>query len=145
MARYRTLHTPGISSSNSTSSSPIGQQQVHVEIIFFLDTMHIMDCKGMASTIFGSVVWMLVRDARLGQNQQQRLDLINERLRRFYSRNPGVHKLPKITLQSIIGSNGWAELCGPAIKAAGTRELRHPSSQSFVGSSSTAIQMRIGM
>ena len=57
----------------------------------------------------------------MGSNQQQRLDLINEKLRIFYSRHQGLHKLPKITLQSIIGSSGWAELAGPAIKAAGTR------------------------
>ena len=35
-------------------------------------------------------------------------------------RNPGLHKLPKLTLNSLE-NKGWAELSGPAIKAAPTR------------------------
>lgn len=100
---------------------PLANSKLTWRYFFFLDCMHIMDCKGMASTIDGSVVFSLIRDERLGSNQQQRLDCINNKLRNFYDRNRHLHKLPKITLNSITGSSGWAELAGPAIKAAGTR------------------------
>ena len=83
--------------------------------------MHIFDCKGVASTIAGAMVTALTRDRRLGPNQQQRLDLVNTKLRNFYARHPGFHKLPPITMKSLVGSSGWAELSGPAIKAASTR------------------------
>ena len=100
---------------------PLSASKFVWRFFFFLDSMHVFDCKGAASTIFGSVLSTLVRDVRLGANQQQRLDLINTRLRSFYSRNPKLHKLPKITLNNLEGSNGWAELVGSAIKAAQTR------------------------
>ena len=100
---------------------PLSASKFVWRFFFFLDSMHVFDCKGTASTIFGSVLSTLVRDVRLGANQQQRLDLINTRLRSFYSRNPKLHKLPKITLNNLEGSNGWAELVGSAIKAAQTR------------------------
>ena len=88
---------------------------------FFLDTMHVFDCKGVASTIAGSLVTALTRDRRLGPTQQHRLNLVNTKLRSFYAGHQGVHKLPAITMQSFTGSSGWAELAGPAIKAAPTR------------------------
>ena len=100
---------------------PLADSKFLWRFFFFLDTMHIFDCKGVASTIEGSLVTALTRDRRLGPNQQQRLDLVNTKLRNFYARHPGFHKLPPITMKSLVGSSGWAELSGPAIKAASTR------------------------
>jgi hypothetical protein len=100
---------------------PMADSKFLWRFFFFLDTMHIFDCKGVTSTIAGSLLNALTRDRRLGANQQQRLDLVNTKLRAFYSRNPALYKLPAITLKSLVGSSGWAELSGPAIKAASTR------------------------
>lgn len=100
---------------------PLANSKFLWRFFFFLDMMHVLDCKGVASTIFGSLLTMLVRDARLGATQQVRLDLVNTKLRAWYASRPGLRKLPKINLQSLVGSSGWAELAGPAIKAAPTR------------------------
>lgn len=102
---------------------PLADSKFLWRFFFYLDTMHIFDCKGVASTIAGSLMSALVRDVRLGRNQHQRLDRLNMKLRAFYARHPGLYKLPKITANSLVGSNGWAELSGPAIKAAPTRAL----------------------
>jgi hypothetical protein len=88
---------------------------------FYLDTMHMLDCKGVASSLFGSMLSVLIRDDRLGGSQQVRLDRINQELKDWYSARPGVCKLPTIMLSNLTGSSGWAELAGPAIKAASTR------------------------
>ena len=42
-------------------------------MFFILDLMHLVDCNGVAALVFGSTLMMLVRDARLGSNQQDRL------------------------------------------------------------------------
>ena len=38
----------------------------------------------------------------------------------WYNAHPGCHRLPKLFLKNVINSD-WAELHGPAIKAASTR------------------------
>lgn len=88
---------------------------------FFLDSMHLLDCRGLACTVYGSLMGMLVRDSRLGSNQQSRLNCINVKKCQFYDDHPGTHRLPKITLPNLIGASGWFELSGSAIKAAPTR------------------------
>lgn len=100
---------------------PLAASKFVWRFFFFLDVMHIMDCKGVASTVFGSILFSLLRDRRLGANQQERMNLINQRLRAWYDLNRHAHKLPKLKPSDILGSNGWAELSGPAIKAAGTK------------------------
>lgn len=84
---------------------------------FMLDLMHLVDCGGVAALVFGSALMYLVRDARLGPNQDVRLAAINAARDAFYSTRPGLHKLPKIFLKSLR-SNGWGDLHGPAFKAA---------------------------
>eukprot|EP00959_Pyramimonas_sp_CCMP1952_P088669 1855391-Pyramimonas_sp.AAC.1 len=83
--------------------------------------MHVLDCKGVSSFVFGSMLAALVTDMRLGNNQQLRLNVINAKLDAFYTQHPGSHKLPKILPQSFKNEEGWAELRGPAFKAANTR------------------------
>jgi hypothetical protein len=100
---------------------PLATSKFMWRVFFYLDVMHIFDCKGMASTVFGSVAAMLVRDARLGPNQQARLNLVNTKLRAWYADRPGTHRLPTITLANLVGSSSWSELSGPGIKAASTR------------------------
>lgn len=100
---------------------PLANSTFMWRFFFFLDIMHILDCKGVISTIAGSLILELTRDLRLGPNQQRRLDVVNQKLREFYRQNPGVHRLPKLKLQSLVGSDGWAQMAGPAIKAAQTR------------------------
>ena len=69
----------------------------------------------------GSLLTLLVRDIRLGPNQQSRMDRINAKLRNFYTRNKDAYKLPKLKPPNLIKADGWAELSGPAIKAAQTK------------------------
>ena len=42
-------------------------------------------------------------------------------MRQWYDDHPGKHRLPKITLP-MLEFDGWADLHGPAIKAANTRQ-----------------------
>ena len=100
---------------------PLVTSTLFWRFFFVLDAMHILDCKGVAATIFGSVLGMLVRDRRLGPNQQSRIGSVNQRLLAWYALHPGSHRLPHLTLQSIVNKGGWHELAGPAVKAANTR------------------------
>eukprot|EP00959_Pyramimonas_sp_CCMP1952_P024838 521470-Pyramimonas_sp.AAC.1 len=49
------------------------------------------------------------------------MDVINTKPKGFHSRHEDLNKLPKLKLQNLVDSSGWAEMSGPAIKAAGTR------------------------
>ena len=88
-----------------------------------LDNMHISDCNGVAHIIAGSVIRPLVlNEGRLGRNQQERLNSINERLAAFYNARPGWHRMPKLRLNNLV-ADGWCELNGQTVKAANTRAL----------------------
>ena len=86
----------------------------------FPDLMHMMDCKGVAAYVCGGILSFLLTDARLGPNKEIRLDLVNTLLAGWYDAHPGTHRLPPLAL-SHTTSDGWADMCGPAIKAANTR------------------------
>ena len=58
--------------------------------------------KGATSSMVGSLLTLLVRDVRLGPNQQSRMVLINTKLRGFYSRNKDAYKLPKLNTTAKI-------------------------------------------
>ena len=53
----------------------------------------------------------------------QRLQTINERRLAFYSRNTVLNRMPKIRINNLTNGDGFADLCGPAIKAANSRSL----------------------
>ena len=85
-----------------------------------LDLMHVADCKGVAALVLGSIVSMLLADARLGPNKDARLQLINNGLKTYYDRHPGTQRLPPLRHSNVYG-DGWANLHGPQFKAANTR------------------------
>ena len=105
----------------ATPRHPLADCKLYWRSLFFLDVMHILDCKGVAATIYGSLLSTLVRDSRLGPSQQARLRAVNAKLVAFYGRRPGAHRLPTLTLANLTNADGWRELSGPAIKAANTR------------------------
>ena len=86
----------------------------------YLDKMHVMDCKGVASWVYGGVVATLLTDRRLGANRDARLVEINSKTAHWYDNHPGTHRLPRLCLTSVFNDE-WADLSGPAIKAANTR------------------------
>ena len=90
-------------------------------MFFYLDDMHVMDCKGVAPLIFGGVLASLIRRPSLGRSQVERLGRIQRFMRQWYDDHPGTHRLPKITLTMLV-LEGWADLHGPTIKAANTRQ-----------------------
>ena len=82
--------------------------------------MHLSDCKGTTALVLGGVCAVVV--GRLpGTTKQRRLDGLNVLLKSWYDAHPGWHRLPKIRLKNLVNSQGWAELRGPAFKAANTR------------------------
>ena len=100
-----------------------------VDAIFFtfwfvrLEIMHLLDCKGVWSILAGSVLWLLVhREARLGGSIDARLKIINQKKQKWYTDHAVCNRMPNIKEHNILTSD-WAELGGPAIKAANTRSL----------------------
>ena len=91
---------------------------------FRLDIMHLWDCKGLWPIMMGGALWLLVhKEVRLGASMSQRLQTINERRLAFYSRNKVLNIMPKIRINNLTNGDGFADLCGPAIKAANSRSL----------------------
>ena len=55
---------------------------------FFLDLMHLMDCKGVTALVAGGVLGILVRRVALGANKAQRLASINQHRAAWYADHP---------------------------------------------------------
>ena len=55
---------------------------------FFLDLMHLMDCKGVTAIVAGSVLGILVRRPALGANKAERLVTINQHRADWYAAHP---------------------------------------------------------
>ena len=89
--------------------------------MIYLDIMHVMDCKGVTASVWGSILAALVSDPGMGKHQQVRLHQINMFMKAWYSDHPGVCKLPNLRMNNVF-LDGWADLHGPAIKAAMIKE-----------------------
>ena len=89
--------------------------------VFYLDIMYLMDCKGAAAWSYGGLGMYLLRDHRLGNNRDERLHVINTRFDSFKENSPSKNHLPKLYLKNFVANDGWADLHGVVIKAAGTR------------------------
>ena len=89
-----------------------------------LDVMHVVDHRGLAGCIAGSVLVDLIkRERRLGASQEVRLRTINERLDEWNSNHILSSCLSNIELQNLTREDGWSMLKGPLVKAANTRNL----------------------
>jgi len=86
-----------------------------------LDVMHVMDCKGVAATIVGSILSLLITYPSIGPNQASRFEKLNQFASDWYDANPKNSRLPPFTKANIT-SDGWACLHGPTVKAAMTRQ-----------------------
>ena len=91
----------------------------------FPDLMHMMDCKGVTATVLGGLLHYLLTNVLLGSNRDIRLATINAKMKEWYDAHPGSHRIPRILMGNTT-LNGWAELHGPAIKAANTRSAVGP-------------------
>lgn len=87
---------------------------------FFPDLMHMMDCKGVCSIVYGGILARLTRHPALGNNIADRLKVVNAKLEQYYHDNPGTCRLPRIALDNVFVA-GWVVLNDPAIKAANRR------------------------
>ena len=74
--------------------------------MFYLDLMHVMDCKGVAASVWGSILAALVSDPGMGRNQQVRLHHINMFMKAWYNDHPGVCKLPKLRMKTVSMRGG---------------------------------------
>ena len=101
--------------------TPLWEAGLSGVAFFYLDSMHCMDCKGVASMIFGGCIASWIARPALGPNKAARLKEINQFLTSWYDANPGRCRLPKIEESSVF-LNHWADLHGPNIKAASTRQ-----------------------
>ena len=99
---------------------PLAQSKYMHRFFFFLDIMHMIDCKGAAAIVFGALLFYILALAALGATRQERIDRVNAWLDEWYSRRPGLPRLPKLLLSNMT-LDGWAELHGKVIKAAATR------------------------
>jgi hypothetical protein len=90
---------------------------------FPLDLMHVADCKGTIAIVAGSVIRPLVLGrADIGRTQEERLRVVNDRLRAFYTARPGYTRMAPLRLNNLV-SLGWSCLSGVTVKAANTRAL----------------------
>ena len=93
------------------------------------DLMHCLDHHGVWGRVFGSTVWFVVSNdgvPTLGDTQQRRLDVINQLLAMWY-KNEGsgvTARIDRLNANSLVpaGTAHYADLRGPTIKAANTRQ-----------------------
>ena len=89
---------------------------------FYIDLMHLADCKGASAIAFGSVLELLLKRCDLGRNRAERMAVVNRWMTNWYDQNPGQHRLPELRQPSNVRqADGWADLHGPTVKAANTR------------------------
>ena len=89
------------------------------------DILHMWDHHGITSTSVGCVLDHHVREASAvlpGNNQQIRLDFLNDDIRAFNSARGVLNKLPKLKLSNLT-KDGFPDLHGQAVKAANTRSV----------------------
>ena len=79
--------------------------------------MHLVDCNGVAALVFGGVLRFMLTDIRLGPNRDVRLGVVNRDRAAHYRERPGTNRLPEVYWKNVL-SDGWANLHGPAFKAA---------------------------
>ena len=101
---------------------PLETSQFVWRLFYYLDIMHLSDCKGVDAIIFGSVLARIIRDIRFGATQQSRLDWFNAQLSQWYTDHPGTYRLPKIFLSNLVDAQGAYNLGGQGIKSAATRK-----------------------
>jgi len=87
-----------------------------------------VDCKGLASIAIGNCLAEIVYKNQLGcPTHQATMDLLNERLDRFYDGTKCDCKIPYLLLSNITDTQRpaqtYPQLAGPGIKAANTRHL----------------------
>ena len=88
-----------------------------------LDMMHVMDCKGVTAIVAGSILRPLIMScAAMGRTQDERIGVVNQRLKTFYDQRPGYNRMPALRLSNLV-DRGWSVLCGQVVKAANTRAL----------------------
>ena len=104
-----------------TPLHPLAASRFMWRHFFVLDIMHVADCRGLASVIFGSMLTYLISLPALGRSQAARLARINAFIEGRYDNHPGLSKLPKLTL-ACLWNDGWSDLSGPSIKSAMTRQ-----------------------
>eukprot|EP00959_Pyramimonas_sp_CCMP1952_P191994 4014264-Pyramimonas_sp.AAC.1 len=80
-SRLREPHHPLVSSRYFCSMS-----------FFFMDLMHLVDCKGAASLVHGGALSFLIRLPASGVSIADRLERINADSGNYYDRNPGMNR-----------------------------------------------------
>ena len=55
---------------------------------FYLDVMHLCECKGLSGLTYGGALSHLMTDLRLGANQETRLQTINAHLQAYQRAHP---------------------------------------------------------
>ena len=85
----------------------------------YLDHRHIRDCHDVADVVFGSSTTLLLRDGRLGSNQQVPLAAVSKYILAGHKENNERRDCHPSSCQHLQNS-GWPDLCGPAIGAAST-------------------------
>ena len=88
---------------------------------FYPDVMHLLDCHGIAGLVYGGLLCYLVTLSVVGRSIPDRLATINSERVRWYRAHPGLLPLPPIRRQNLRRDD-WAELHGPAFKAANSRQ-----------------------
>ena len=59
--------------------------------LFFMDLMHLMDCKGVTALVAGGVLGILMRSPDLGATKMERLQCINQHRAAWYAAHPRSH------------------------------------------------------
>ena len=92
----------------------------------FLDLMHVVDHKGVAAYVFGSLLWGIMTTKEIAPTYATTLAIINDEIKQFYARNGVQNRMPPITVECIIQDDktkSYPCFSNPAVKAANTRAL----------------------
>ena len=114
LARMRLPHRPLVASS------------FFWRMFFFLDYMHVMDCKGVAALIFGGVLASLIRRPSLGRSQVERLGRIQDsstiRLSKAGGHSPGdsLRQAACRVANAFVAASPWILLEGQRLWSAQT-------------------------
>lgn len=94
------------------------------------DSMHVVDCNGLAAHCLGNLFVEIIRDKQWGPlTKDEALSELNRRIKQYYNEYGVQRRMPPLSMGNLVDTSAettsFPFLHGPGVKAANTKALLH--------------------